>query len=253
MTAHPPLTLGSGEPQFDDMALTRQHRKTRLALAYRLFGSRGWGTGGDGHISVRDPLQPDHFWLLRYGVSFAQATVADLVLVAPDGTLAAGDGEINPTAFYIHGPIHAERTDAVGVAHTHTPYGTPWSACAEPFAMICQEATAFHGDQALFDDGEVDIQDVRGGQRIAAALGDHRLIILRNHGLLTLGDNLDETIGWFVLAERVAEVHCKAPRPRPIGDDDALRSSTFVASAAQAWTTFNWEVRAAVPDPSVVG
>jgi ribulose-5-phosphate 4-epimerase/fuculose-1-phosphate aldolase len=249
---HPPLEASSGEPAFADPVLLRAHRKRRLALAYRLFGVLHWGEQGDGHISARDPERTDCFWLLRYGVPFGEATVADLVLVGPHGEVAEGDGDINMTAYFIHWPIHEARPDVVCAAHTHTPYGTPWSACAEPFSMICQEATAFHASNAVFDDGEVDIQGIDGGKRIAAALDGAKLVILRNHGLLTVGANVDVAVGWYLMAERVAEVHCKAPRPRPIGDGDARRCAAVIGAPDQGWKTFNWSLRARVPDPSVV-
>ena len=250
---HPPLTASSAEPLITSTNDMRAHRKRRLALAYRLFGALHWGEQGDGHISARDPDRADCFWLLRYGVPFADATVDDLVLVGPDGSVVEGAGEINMTAHSIHWPIHEARPDVVSAAHTHTPYGTPWAACAEPFAMICQEATAFHHDQAVFDDGEVEVHGTDGGKRIAAALGDAKLVSLRNHGLLTVGANVDEAVGWFLMAERVAEVHCKAPRPSPISDDDAAGAAASIADPGQGWRTFNWSLRARIPDPSVVG
>lgn len=246
MSSHSDLTTASDEPSFGDAEAARAHRRERLVLAYRLFGELHWGELGDGHISARDPELTDHFWLLRYGVPFGAATVDDLVLVGPDGTVVeGGDGaEINITAYHIHWPVHEARPDVVCAVHTHTPYGTPWSACAEPFSMLCQEAVAFLDRQAVFDDGEVDIRSIDGGKRIAAALGDGRLAILRNHGTLTVGASIDEAMGWYLMAERVAEVHCKAPRPSPISDDDARRAGGYVATAQQGWQVFNWAVRA---------
>ena len=252
MGQHPPFSLDDSEPVSIDPAADRAHRKRRLALAYRVFGALHWGEQGDGHISARDPERTDCFWLLRYGVPFGEATVGDLVLVGPDGSLIDGEGEINPAAYYIHWPVHEARPEIVSAVHTHTPYGTPWSACAEPFSMICQEAVAFHDDHVVFDDGEADIQNLDGGKRIAAALGDTKLAILRNHGLLTVGASIDEAMGWYLMAERVAEVHCKAPRPQPISDDDARRVATTIDTPEQGWKTFNWTLRARIPDPSVV-
>lgn len=244
MSTHPPFEPDSTEPVLTDPLAVRHHRQARLVLAYRLFGAMGWGDQGDGHISARDPARTDAFWLLRYGVPFGAATHADLVLVGADGAVIEGDGAINPSAYRIHWPIHAARPEVVCVAHTHTPYGTPWSACAEPFSMICQEALAFLDRHAVFDDGEVDVQSVDGGRRIAAALGDGRLAILRNHGLLTAGANVDEAMGWYLMAERVAEVHCKAPRPKPISAADADRCAATIADPATAWHVFNWAIRA---------
>ena len=234
-----PFSLSDSEPVFAEDVDARAHRKRRLVLAYQLFGAMHWGDHGDGHISARDPEQTDCFWLLRYGVPFKHATVDDLVLVGPDGSLVMGTGQINPAAHFIHAPIHEARPDIVSAAHTHTPYGTPWAACNELFSMICQEAVTFHEQQALFDDGEVDIQGLDGGRRIAEAMGDAQMVILRNHGLLTVGGSVDEAVGALLMAERVAEVHCKAPRPQPISDDDARKS----ALPGLPWKTFNWAVR----------
>ncbi len=128
----------------------RAHRKRMLVTSYRLFGAFGWGSLGDGHITARDPERTDAMWLIRYGVPFHRTTLDDLVLVGPDGRVEGG-GSINMTAYYIHAPIHEARPDAVAVAHTHTPYATPWAANVEPFRMICQEATA------TVDGREVDV------------------------------------------------------------------------------------------------
>ena len=104
----------------------------------------------------------------------------------------------------------------------------------------------------MFADGEVDIQSTDGGKRIAAALGGTKLAILRSHGLLTVGGSVDEAVGWFLMAERVAEVHVKATGAEPIDDEDAERCKVSIADPAQGWRAFNWAVRSRVPDPTVV-
>ena len=149
------LRSGDGEPEFDDPGSERDHRQRRLALAYRIFGAKHWGDQGDGHISARDPERLDHFWLARLGVPFSAVTVADLVLVAPDGSVVAGKGDINESAYFIHAPIHDARPEVVCAAHTHTHYGTPWSATRQLLQHITQEACAFFEDHALFDDEEL--------------------------------------------------------------------------------------------------
>ena len=88
-----------------DIEAERLKRKREVALGYRIFASLRWGDLGDGHITARDPEQPDHLWLLRYPLGFEQATIDDLVLVGPDGSTTDGD-EINMTAYNIHHPIH---------------------------------------------------------------------------------------------------------------------------------------------------
>ena len=249
----PHLDPDAGEPEIHDPDALRLHRKRRLALAYRVFGALRWGSLGDGHISARDPERTDHFWLARYGVPFGDVTVDDLVLVAPDGSVAEGEGYINVAAYNIHHPIHEARPDAVSAAHTHTPYGTPFAALVEPLRPISQEACAFVDDHALFDDEEVNIVSTAGGKRIAEALGPHRAVLLRNHGTLTVGGSVDECIGWYVMLERTCEVHVKTPQARPISDEAARFAKESVGTVVAGWQVFQWLLRQHVPDPTVVG
>jgi ribulose-5-phosphate 4-epimerase/fuculose-1-phosphate aldolase len=249
---HGRLALDAHEPSHGDAAAARAHRKRRLALAYRAFGALRWGMQGDGHISAVDPEHPAHFWVLAYGVPFAEATVDSLVLVGPNGEVAEGSGEVNPAAFYIHAPIHAARPDVVSVAHTHTPWGTPFSAEVRAIPPVTQEACTFFGAQALFDDEEVDIASLAGGARIADALGSHDAIVLRNHGLLTCGPSVDDATGLFLIMERAAESAMKAAAAKPISDE-AAEQARDLAGRRTGWRVFNWAVRSLVPDPLVVG
>ena len=242
----------AGEPTFGTIAELRRHRQRQTALSYRLFGALGWGSLGDGHITARDPERTDCFWLLRYGVSFRQATVDDLVLVGPGGQIIEGEGPINLTAYYIHAPIHEARPESVSVAHTHTPYATPWAARVQPFRMICQEATAFFRSQAIFEGEEVQVMDADTGKHIAAALEEARLVFLRNHGPVTVGESVEETIGWFMLAERVAEVHIKAPDALSISDHAASVAATEIGHPSNAVAVYDYALLTHIPDRSVV-
>jgi ribulose-5-phosphate 4-epimerase/fuculose-1-phosphate aldolase len=199
----------------------RRDRKRQVALGYRILASQRWGDLGDGHISARDPERHDCFWLLRYGVSYHEAKVSDLVLVGPDGRLVEGEGVINTAAYYIHHPILAARPEAVSACHVHTGWGTPFCAEVRPIEPITQEACIFFEDHAIFDDEEVQVQSTEAGARIARALGRNRAILLRNHGLLTVGERVDEAVGSFVTLERVAEAHMKARHAKPISAEAA--------------------------------
>lgn len=227
-----------------DVAAERAHRKQVCADGYRMFGQLRWGQLGDGHISARDPELIDHFWLLDWGVPFHAATPERLVLVGPDGSVKDADGNptgaVNTAGYNIHAPILAARPDAVAAAHTHTQFGTPWAANVEPFRALSQESCAFVFDQAMFDDEEVEVLSYDGGKRIASALGDSKLVILRNHGLLTVGPTVEDAIGWFVMAERVAEVHVKAPDGRPISDAAAAVAAETLSPHGVGWRLFHW-------------
>ena len=258
MSESPYPTFPGVEP-FDvvrDPEAERAHRKRMCALGYRIFGALRWGQLGDGHVSARDPILTDHFWLLDWGVPFQAATVDQLVLVGPNGRVIDAEGRptgaVNTAGYNIHAPLLAARPDAVSAAHTHTQFGTPWSANVSPFRPLSQESCAFVFDQALFDDEEVEVLSYDGGKRIAAALGDRKLCILRNHGLLTVGGSVEEAVGWFVMAERVAEVHVKAPNGIPISDDAAAVAAETLAPPSTGWRLFQWLLRSVVDDPTVV-
>lgn len=251
--SYPRLRSDSTEPTFDNFDDERLHRKRQCALSYRAFGALKWGQLGDGHISARDPEHTDSFWLLRLGVPFDQATIDDLVLVGPDGSVEGGE-HINMTAYYIHMPIHDARPEVVCVAHTHTAYGTPWSANVAPFRAISQEALSFVYNQSIFEGEELGVPSYECGQGIAEAMGTTTLCMLRNHGTLTAGGSVAEAIGFYVMAERVAELHIKAPDAVAISDEAAKAQATeWAESPRSGWMSFQYLIRTVIPDPSVVG
>lgn len=233
-----------------EMNTLRLARKRELAQAYRLFAALRWGDTGDGHISARDPEQSDSFWLLPAHIPFRFATMNNLVLVN-----AAGDAKssINISAYYIHHPVHKARPDIICAAHTHTPWGTPFAAEVRPILPIVQEACVFYNDCAMFDDEEVQIQDLAGGQRIASALGDNGAIILRNHGLLTAADSVAEATGRFVMLERVAEAHMKARNAKPVSQESALRAQQDLVAHGAGRNAFEALVRHHLADVDVTG
>jgi ribulose-5-phosphate 4-epimerase/fuculose-1-phosphate aldolase len=240
------------EPTHRRPDLIREDRKRQLALGYRILAAQRWGDLGDGHISARDPEREDCFWLLRYGVSYHEARVSDLVLVGPDGALAEGEGIINTAAYYIHHPILMARPDAVSATHVHTGWGTPFSAEVRPIEPITQESCLFFEDHAIFDDEEVQVQSVEGGKRIAVALGDKRAVILRNHGLLTVADRVDECVGSFVHMERVAEAHMKARDAKPISPGAARYAQQDLVRFGAGRVAFASLVKRHIGDSSVV-
>lgn len=222
------------------METLRQDRKRQVTLGYRLFAALGWGDLGDGHISARDPERTDCFWLLDTGVAFRHANVESLVLMGPDGTVESGS--TNWPAYHIHCPILAARPDVVSVAHTHTPYGTPFSASATLLEPITQEACVFYEDHALFDDEEVQVQSIECGERIARDLGRNRGIVLCNHGLLTVGPTVKHSVATFVMMERVAQAHLKARRPRPISHNAALYAKADLTGERYLHSVFDFLV-----------
>lgn len=230
----------------------RSQRKRQLALGYRLFASFGWGDDGAGHITARDPEHVDNLWVLRSGVTFGSATSDDMVMLDPTGQIVAGDDEFgyNVTAFNIHHPIHDARPDIVSACHTHTGYGTPLSALCEPLRMSSQEACAFHHDQSVYLGENLDVTTPDGGIPIADSLAGNKLVFMGNHGMLTVGSTVASAVGFFVLAERAAEVQIKAPSGRVVADEAAAATYTSVGTEDNGWLVFEFLVRSRLGDPA---
>src|SRR4029077_4290375 len=190
-------------PTFDSVDEERLHRKQRLAAAFRLFSRFGFDEGVAGHITARDPELPDHFWVNPFAMHFGQIKVSDLILVNDKGDVVEGNRPVNTAAFVIHSQVHAARPDVVAAAHAHSVYGKSWSALRRPLDPLTQDACAFYGDHAVFDDYTGVVLDIEEGKRLAHALGGNKAVILSNHGLLTVGTtSVDEAAWWYITMER---------------------------------------------------
>jgi ribulose-5-phosphate 4-epimerase/fuculose-1-phosphate aldolase len=228
-------------PTFESVEEERLHRKQRLAAGFRLFSRFGFDEGVAGHITARDPERTDCFWVNPFGMHFGHIRVSDLILVNHSGEVVEGDNLVNAAAFAIHSQVHAARPDAVAAAHSHSTYGRAWSTLGRRLDHITQDACAFYGDHAVFDDYTGVVFDVEEGKRIAHALGDNKSVILRNHGLLTVGRSVDEAVWWFITMERSCQVQLLAEAagtPKLIDDEMAALTARQVGSDLAGWFSF---------------
>ena len=195
---------------YEDVESERLYRKQRLAAAFRLFGRFGFSEGVAGHITARDPEHTNSFWVNPFGMYFGHIRVSDLIRVDHTGTVVEGDRPVNTAAFAIHSQVHAARPDCVAAAHSHSLHGKAWSSLGRLLDPITQDACAFYEDHALFDDFTGVVLDTEEGKRIAHTLGDAKAVILRNHGLLTVGHSVEEAAWWFITMERSCEAQLLA-------------------------------------------
>jgi ribulose-5-phosphate 4-epimerase/fuculose-1-phosphate aldolase len=219
----------------------RVHRKQMLAAGFRLFSKFGFEEGVAGHITARDPELHDHFWVNPFGAPFSEIRASDLLLVAHDGTVVEGDAPVNRAAFAIHSQVHAARPDVVAAAHSHSLFGKSLSALGELLEPITQDVCAFYDDHALFDDFTGVVLDVEEGKRIAHALGDRKAVILRNHGLLTVGQTVESAVWWFVTMERSCQAQLLAKAAGTvvhIEPDHARRTYQQVGTEVAGWFQF---------------
>jgi len=228
-------------PTFATVEEERLHRKQRLAAGFRLFSRFGFDEGVAGHITARDPEHTDCFWVNPFGMHFGHVRVSDLILVNHEGEVVEGDRAVNTAAFAIHSQVHAARPDAVAAAHSHSIYGKSWSSLGRTLDPITQDVCAFYEDHSLFDDYTGVVLDVQEGKRIAHALEDNKAVILRNHGLLTVGHSVDEAVWWFITMERSCQAQLLAEaagKPILIDHEQAKLTSGQVGSHIAGWFSF---------------
>ncbi|MCQ4159078.1 class II aldolase/adducin family protein [Roseomonas sp. GC11] len=219
----------------------RLHRKQRLAATFRLFARYGFDQGLAGHVTARDPERPDHFWVNPLGKHFSQIRVSDLLLVNHEGEVVEGDWPVNRAAFAIHAAIHAARPDVVAAAHTHSLHGKAWAALGRRLDPLTQDSCAFFEDHALFDDFTGVVLEVSEGDRIAQALGPHKAVILKNHGLLTAGPTVEAAAWWFIAFNNAAQAQLLAEAagtPQPIAPEVARLTAQQVGSAKGGLLSF---------------
>lgn len=228
-------------PKFDRLEDERLHRQQRLAAALRLFARYGFDEGVAGHITARDPEYPDRFWVNPFGMYFGHIRVSDLLLVDAKGEVIQGDRPVNAAAFAIHSEIHAARPDIVAAAHAHSLHGKAWSTLGRLLDPLTQDACAFYQDHALFDDYTGVVLDTEEGKRIGATLGERKALILRNHGLLTVGHTVDEAAWWFITMDRSCQAQLMAEaagKPIPIDPDTASLTYSQIGSHRIGWFAF---------------
>src|SRR5438309_7848669 len=197
-----------------------------LAAAYRLVARYGWDDLIFTHISARVPGGEHHFLLNPYGMMFDEVTASSLVKVDLDGNKVMDSPyQVNPAGFTIHSAVHAARADALCVMHLHTDYGIAVSAQKDGLLPISQQSMfplaslAYHGYEGLALNEEEK-------PRLVADLGSSNSMILRNHGLLTIGSSVAEAFLSMYVLERACKIQILAqsggaellPVPDPIVD-----------------------------------
>ena len=166
--------------------------RVELAAAYRLTDHFGMTTLIYNHITARVPGMEDQFLINEYGLGYEEVAASNLVKIDMDGNiLEEGEHRINFTGYVIHSAIHGARHDVGCVMHTHTPYGMAVSALEEGLLPLQQEAYQFH-ECVSYHEFEGVAVDVDERERLVTDLGGNNAMVLRNHGLLTVGRSVAE-------------------------------------------------------------
>src|SRR5438552_5601065 len=181
-----------------------------LAAAYRLVALHGWDDLIFTHISARLPGADHHFLLNPYGMMFEEVTASSLVKIDLAGRKVMDSPHfINPAGFTIHSAVHEARADALCVMHLHTDYGVAVSAQQDGLLPLSQQAMFALGSLA-YHDYEGLALDEEEKPRLVADLGEKKFMILRHHGLLTVGRTAAEAFLGMFLLERACKIQILA-------------------------------------------
>lgn len=195
-----------------------------MAAVFRHWSRQNYVFGISGHISVRDPEYPNAFWTNPLGVHFGLLRASDMILLGLDGEVlhppqhAAAkliDGlkdhesskraktrPANAAGFLIHAALHKRRPDVHAACHCHTPHGRAFSAFAKPLEMTTQDVCKFYNRHSVYESYGGVVLAEEEGELIADALGPTNMgVILRNHGLLTVGETVDHAAWLFDVME----------------------------------------------------
>jgi len=252
-------------PTFSSLEDERLYRKQHLAAAYRIFASRGFDEGVAGHISVRDPILTDHFWLNPLSAHFSLIRVSDLILVNEEGEVVEGDQPINAAAFAIHSAIHKRRPDVHAACHAHSVHGKAFSVFGRELDMITQDSIRFYKSHGVYNQFGGVVLASEEGERIANALGmysnpasppsfyllsffagDGKAAILQNHGILTVGGSVDEAAFWFLSLDKTCQTQLlvdaaaagSGHKPKIVPDSEAAETYKQVGTPEKGWLAF---------------
>lgn len=182
-----------------------------LAAGYRIADMFGWTEVINNHISVRLPGDEDHFLINPYGQLYSEITASSLVTIDVKGNIihpGTTNFGVNPAGFVIHGAIHASRKDAKCICHTHPVAGVAVAATKHGLLPISQNALIV-GDISYHDYfGPVCHPEEQAS--LIRDLGKTKVIFLRNHGLLTIGETIGEAIMRMFFLIKACEIQVSA-------------------------------------------
>jgi len=202
-------TMSATEKQMsvkEQVSIEEWQLRVDLAAAYRLVAHYGWDDLIFTHLSARVPGPEHHFLINPYGMMFDEITASSLVKINLQGEIVAPSPYfINPAGFTIHSAVHAAREDALCVIHLHTDYGIAVSAQKDGLLPISQQSLFALASLAYHEyEGLALNEDEKS--RLVSDLGDKRNMILRNHGLLTVGKTAAEAFLSMYILERACRI-----------------------------------------------
>ncbi|HLA32179.1 MAG TPA: class II aldolase/adducin family protein [Pseudomonas sp.] len=180
-----------------------------LAAAYRLAALFGWDDTLYTHFSVRLPGTEPRFLINPFGLLFEEVRASDLLVVDLHGRVIGGEADYNVAGFTIHSALHMARADAHCVIHTHTLAGMAVAASETGLTQLNQISAEFYQGVG-YHDYEGIAFDLGERERLVASLAVHSTLILRHHGLLSVGASVADSFYLMYYLNKACEIQLAA-------------------------------------------
>jgi len=179
--------------------------RQKLIVAGKILVAEGQDDFTRGHISMRLPDNPSLFFMKPHSVGLDEITMENILTIDLDGNVVAGTARRH-SEVYIHSEIFKARPDVQSVIHTHPPYAVALSASGRPLRCCSQPSALFFEALGVYSDTIALIRSPVLGKGVAAALGPHRAVLLKNHGVAVVGASIEEAVINVIMLENAAQV-----------------------------------------------
>lgn len=228
--------------------MTHDEIKQQLIWAGKVLVGQGQDDFTRGHISFRLPDTPSLFFMKPHSVGLDEITMENILTIGLDGNVVAGTARRH-SEVYIHSEIFKARADVQCILHTHPPYSVALSATGRPMRAYSQPGALFFENVGVYTDTINLIRTTEMGAGVAKALGPHRAVLLKNHGIVVVGASVAETVVGAIMLENAAQVQLIAeaagdPAPEfPRADVEKLKHD--ISRPEQFKINFDYLVRRA--------
>jgi L-fuculose-phosphate aldolase len=205
--------------------MTADEARQKLIDAGRILDEAGLADLTRGHVSIRVPGDPTHFYMNPHSCGFEEITPENIVICNLDGEKIGGGGRKH-SEVYIHSEIFKARPDVMSVIHAHPTYAVAWSATGKPLQPISQPGIAFADGVPYFTDTVDLIRSTDMGAGVARALGTHKAVLMRNHGVAVVGATVDEATILTIMLDNAAQIQLLAEAaggPGPLFDAGSIQ------------------------------
>jgi ribulose-5-phosphate 4-epimerase/fuculose-1-phosphate aldolase len=223
-----------------------QDIRQRLIDACRILDAEDLGDLTRGHVSVRMPGDPTHFYMKPHSHGFDEVTVENIVICNLDGEKVGGGGRKH-SEVYIHSEIYKARPEVNSVIHVHPTHAVALSATGRSLRPISQPSIAFSDGLPVFEQTMDLIRSQAMGAGVAKALGTHKAVLMRSHGVAVVGATLDEATILTILLENACQIQLLADATGSSGPefpaDDIQRLHRNITAAEQYSINFDYLAR----------